>query len=133
MTTEDKLRKIIEAQHRGGSNTWEGAMDDDMLLIGKSHYCMREGSICTKDKEEHFCHILEILLDPKGLRAAYPGKCCEDCSEGEKLFGSCPADGGHPWAVERAPNVGHEILTEWIASNGDAAATIDTAYDLLPK
>lgn len=97
MTTEDKLHAIIEARVKGGydSEFWTNGM----RVISQSLY----------DHADNRWHILEILLDPAGLRAAY----------GETGWNNC-------WQV------GHKLLDAWLSSEGDAAKTIDQAYQLLP-
>lgn len=85
----------------------------------------------NKDGSQHKrCHILEILLDPEGLRAAYGEKADDhqvemvDCKD-PIIFnlGLTPF-----WKV-----TAQHILNAWLSSSGDAEKTISCAYDLLPK
>ena len=130
MTTEQKLQAIIGAQVRGGYRRFEPDADEVLLENGKGFWVNDQGGFGQWETS-----IVAFLLDPEGLRAAYgeaPGGCvlcwvktsdperrwCHHCNRM-----SCrDAD---EWAA-------FAIIDRLLSSNGDAAATISTAYDLLP-
>ena len=104
MTTEQKLQAIIEAQVMGGYLDKEG-----MLKMGGG----------MVDGWRSFNSEFDILLDPAGLRAAY----------GDWAEGSLASELKTPkWKA-----FGMNICQSWLSSNGDVAATIDTAFSLLPS
>lgn len=116
---ERKLQAIIEAQKKQGCNRWEGMADDTLVCI--------DGSIEALDEKRTMIgHILEILLSPSGLKAAY----------GEVLVLSIPKNEHlgiyEDVQAERWEQAANDILRTWLSSNEDASATIDTAYSLLP-
>jgi len=113
MTTEDQLRHIIEAQVKGGCTSFRFVSEHYLDFDWKS----RIGGTGEPTSPDTVAHILEILLDPAGLRAAY------------EMLG-IGFHNGRPVLAKIA--VAHDILDTWLSSEGDAAKTIQTAYDLLP-
>ena len=100
MTTEEKLKAFIKASQTPilGDWTWQGEH------IETNYHCIG---------------LLDLLLDPEGLREAY----------GEKT----PKDYGvkHHGFSEYWLEVSHRILDSWLFVGPEKA--IDTAYDLLPR
>lgn len=119
MTSEDQLKAIIEAQMKGGCIYFENLMENIAPLDSvTAPYIWFWGD----GKQEPY-HPLVILLDPEGLKAAY-GEAPQDMTSEEYKF-----TGLREWHRD----CGHQILNTWLTSNGDAAKTIETAYNLLPK
>lgn len=126
MTPEQQLKEIIEAQVKGGckSHAW-------FLQTGYTFVIAADGEIEWDNyDEETVGHILAILLDPSGLKAAYDSKPWH----GGGFFSS---DGTLDYSVSsdglRSRHAAHQILELWISSEGNATAAIQTAFDLLPK
>ncbi len=101
MTTEEQLKAIIAAQAMGGRVFYQDNGDG-----------FRSDLKCWCEY-----HILEILLDPKGLRAAYG----EDGKPDDPTY-----------MASGSLIAAHRILDTWLSSNGDAAAAINRAFQLLP-
>lgn len=121
LTTEAKLQKIIEAQVRGGYNGWQITVDQ--LFAPNPHNRLKLKGDSITDGYNNHGHILEILLDPQGCKAVW----------GEEMdTRTIVRDGVVEFLKVNGGYVAHEILNTWYDSNGDAAATIDTAYSLLP-
>ncbi len=115
MTTEQKLKAIIQAQCEGGYIGWKFVSDD--FIINNNHV--------TAWGDEF--SILEILLDPNGMEAAFTeeGEDMDWFFEGKETIGSISGFLKHI--------AGFKILDTWLSSNGDAEATIECAFNLLPK
>ncbi len=128
MTTEQKLAAIIKAQVKGGCNKWE-EMDVDTRLVPNG--CIET----TTPDGSMIGHVLEILLDPAGLRAAYgDGVVCEGCLN--RVAAKCHCElygGGTPDITAMHIIAARTLLDAWLSSDGDTVTTISTAYDLLPK
>ena len=109
---EEKLRKIIEAQVKGGCNDYSLVVSqlfeqnpyNRLYLVGPS----------ISDGYNMHWHVLGILLDPKGLKAAY----------GEEMAAGMLTS----WTVWKYS--AHSILDAWLS--GGAEKAINTAYNLLP-
>jgi len=72
-TNEELLRKVIEAQVKGGYTEYEPA-----LAFGLFFSEEQQKIVCHVDFESVGItpmHVLEILLDTQGAKAAYPGYC----------------------------------------------------------
>lgn len=102
-TTEQMLKAIIRAQIKTRKHL------DEQYVISETIRIHETGGVSIGKGESH---VLQILLDPQGLKAAY----------------GYYVEGQPDWIIRCANN----ILLNWIASDGDAAATIRTAFDLLP-
>lgn len=121
LTAEQQLSAIIQAQVKGGDEKWKA--------IRIIHVNFEHGTVGMEQppfRAIFFPHVLEILLDPEGLRAAY--------GEGTQKFlpymwNCLVTDHSIPL---NAPFVAHRILDTWLSS-GDPTATIQTAFSLLPK
>lgn len=146
-TTAQKLAAVIAAQVKGGCQSW-GGMSAITLLVSEG------GAIRDKDTKLHG-HVLEILLDPAGLRAAYgsemvpygvsfhdPGKKFADNSvifgkedETDARLGMRIPDSDGAWVdTPLWLAVAQEILHAWCSKpEGDAERAIDVAFTLLPK
>lgn len=140
MTTEQKLKAIVAAQVKGSYGQWAFIMSSmdhetgDILPRGQFYSRRRDMALGHETR----LHVLEILLDPRGLRAAYGGEdyaVCRRCLSRSALNCHCyaEADGELPEVVILFEEVPQRILDTWLSSNGDAAKTIDTAYSLLPS
>lgn len=142
MTTEEKLAKCIEAQVKGGFNQHRVLANACHPKKQRATWFLDLGDNAFRwedwDDQERIA-LLEILLDPQGLRAAY-GEGVHNFKSGEcqrcglwipKLI----EDAGDPTEfMETCSEVAAwKILNTWLSSSGDATKTIDTAYDLLPK
>lgn len=127
LTTHKKLLKILNAQWSGGFMLFAGA--DIITLDGASvHFTYNFGG--------KNAHVLEVLLSPQGLKAAYGDQyVCADCGKPtEGICKNCEYDGVYcPSSQMRCAYNAHAILDTWLSSNGDAAAMIDTACNLLPN
>lgn len=115
MTTEQKLQAVIEAQVKGGYDFWEKRLGGTKL--GQDEYGPSIGRYTLSDDGrlqdyEWAYGVIEVLLDPEGLRAAY----------GESYI-----------VTYWEESVPHRVLDTWLSSDGNAEKTIDCAYDLLPK
>ena len=82
-------------------------------------------TIMASDLVKDRFRLIGILLDPKGLTSAFPGKCCEDCD-----WTQCPPEENHPWSEPFSEHVAHRIFDAWIADGAQKA--IETAFHLLP-
>lgn len=114
LTTEQKLQAIIESYH------W-----DNTALA----FVFRQKKLLPSPEA-----IIAMLLDPQGLKAAYGDRYVEKAAyisingemtdvtdiNGDAQYG--------PYCYVAATC----ILCKWLSSNGDAGATIDTAFSLLP-
>jgi hypothetical protein len=121
-TTEQKLAAVIEAQDAGG-------FPDNTVLLRSMWLSSDKKAVTCSMLHPEFISILEVLLDPDGLRAAYrDGKSHSEalCIEGGEvgLYRLSEAPHAHRMAA-------HRILDAWLSNGADAA--ISTAYDLLPK
>ncbi len=105
--TTKKLARIIEAQVAGGC---------------KKYINFTRNSSWLSDDQQGYTHsslhpewvsILDILLDPQGLRAGYP--------DNHQVAGPHPAE-----------EIGVKIFQTWFRSFGDAVGAIETAFSLLP-
>ena len=149
-TYEEKLQAIIEAQVKGGCDKYDEYNYDHMEIEdGYSKHWVDS----TLD-----IHVLLILLDTQGLKAAYgERKCCNGCGSVEG--GRCCPDDTLQFNVgmKKYRDVGIRILDAWNSDNYSSRqesgidiggftrhpddgipegnnwkAAIDTAYDLLP-
>jgi hypothetical protein len=110
LSAEQQLAAIIEAQVKGGYKEYTPTLQ--FLMEGLK--CLGTGKIAPKG-----FHILEILLDPAGLKAAYGD--WPEWKEGDELR-----------MCSKTKSVATAILNTWL-STSDPKATIETAYSLLPK
>lgn len=105
LTTEEKLAAIIEAHMRGGYNYWEAYRNN--IVVNHSAKSMT-GT------------ILNVLLDPEGLKAAYGERpTLNDVSIAGKVTN------------KECDVCAFLILDSWLS--GGAEAAINTAYSLLPS
>lgn len=127
MTSEEKLKAIIEAQVKGGYERYAC----DMVERGIQTYEMLKGTrmeippvldgwvfALLRDYGDHgeinIEHVLAILLDTEGCKAAYV----------EEMNSSTPGD--YRWNSRM-------ILEQWHSEEGNnSKAAIHTAYELLP-
>ncbi len=117
LSTEAKLAAIIEAQVKGGFTKFDPFLGHRHFTLNEGSYVRSGSSIITGGCSS--AHILEILLDPAGLRAIWSAK--DDYWS------------GNVWQTEWEA-VGHNVLDAWFSiPEGDAVAAIDTAYNLLPN
>ena len=110
-TNEELLRQVINAQVRGGCTRWL-EMDVDTVILS-------DGIIePTVGPSVIIGHILEILLDTKGCKAAY----------GEWSIGLYGKITGKWDATSRA------ILRSWHSGEGNnVRAALETAVSFLPQ
>lgn len=132
MTTEEKLKAIIQAQVKGGHKTWEEILKKkfDDPSDNYAYSFEDDGSLGFMYYDmTHRWHILEILLDPQGLKAAYEAFTVEDDVKLNRYSARIFMMGFNPyWKL-----IGHIVFNEWLNSNGDLQKTIQAAYDLLPS
>ena len=119
MTNEQKLQAVIRAQEQGGCSKFQapGRLSKFGYLVDAPH--------------ERGEHVLEILLDPEGLRAAY-GETKIETGEGKRPFrynARSKVKGGKN-ALMINEMIARRILDAWLS--GGAEAAIQTAFDLLP-
>jgi hypothetical protein len=120
-TPEAMLAAVIEAQVNGGQPLHRFLLTEFDGLDGPF--------ILIKGHDIETCHILEVLLDPEGLKAAYGEHLpCSICS----LYERHPErkDEGHGCISGTWRDVARTILDAWLSGGADAA--IRTAYELLP-
>ena len=111
MTTEQKLKAVTDAMNLCNGEFWTMRME----VISDELW----------DESDNSWHILEILLDTEGLKAAYGERDrCRHCGNLK-----CTCD--FPYIVPTFDVVAHDILDSWIS--GGAEEAINTAYDLLPS
>ena len=122
ITTEQKLKAVIDAQVKGGMFRWGGWTEGCHISSERN----KEG-IIVKDgyKGECYCFILAILLDPEGLRAAYGREPRVEQNTKEKTDRALIH-----WIMPCWEFAARKILREWLYDGAEAA--INTAYDLLP-
>jgi len=133
LTTEQQLKAIIKSMHDGGHKKWSKKMYSGEFILSEYLVSITEryeknGDITTHYSDLSFreFHILEILLDTDGLKAAYNKKPCS-CKDNGDACGIC---GGYSGAYWR--HVSQKILQSWNSGNNVTAA-LETAYDLLPS
>jgi len=106
-TNEELLRQVIEAQVKGGYTVLKGFMGQVKIL--------HMGSVLAGNGEE--THILRLLLDTKGCKAAY----------GEWSIGLYGKITGKWDATSRA------ILRAWHSGEGNnVRSALETAVSFLP-
>ena len=125
MTHEEKLRQIIEAQVKGGCTNWEWWIPGDT----PDH---QDGTLRGEiyDIGLDKAHLLQILLDTEGLKAAYPGIAGEAklSMVMAYLLQENKKDTMWVWQV-----ASYAIMEDWHKGKGNNwKASIDTAYKLLP-
>jgi hypothetical protein len=119
LTSEELLRKIIEAQHKGGC-TKIYPIVLEVTENGLAH-CKTEhnhkGAYCYSSLR---FHILEILLDTEGCKAAY-GEWQSDFLKGGLMTGK--------WE-----SASYALLRAWHSGTGNnLRAALETSVSLLPK
>ena len=121
MTPEQKLAAIIEAQVKGGFDKFDPFLGHRIFALNEGNYVRSGTSIVTGGYSS--AHILEILIDPWGLRAAY--------GTSERFYSY---DGIHATGETLAYWVwmGRTIARTWLETDGDAESTIDKAFSFLP-
>lgn len=131
MTTEEKLKAIIQAQCEGGYEKY------DVFPRGFEMYV--KGSVILHHRQPEdestfgVCppySVLEILLDTQGAKAAYGLSATVE--QAEKI------EGGSIMNVEVTPFwilVTQQILDKWHSGEhgNNYKSSIDTAYEFLPK
>ena len=117
MSSEDKLKAIIEKQVESGHIRWKS------LLKGE----LANGYLMIEEHEEYKMHnVLVILLDTQGCKACCPGFWCEDCNS------QCP-DNQCPFQEDYWAYSSDQILMAWNSGEGNNwQEAINTAYKLLP-
>ena len=73
LTTLDKLRAVVTAQVAGGHEHWEHLDSPTLELYGYGYV-----KAFSVDGASFRNHVLEVLLDPMGLRSAYGGMITSD-------------------------------------------------------
>lgn len=139
LTPEQKLQAIVKAQVKGGCKKYKILLDPSYILSipEDAEYIYSEKKnegYAQKISEDDLIfgtagcfNILSILFKPEGLKAAYPGRTCEDCN-----WTQCPPKESHPFSEPYYPFVAEKILDKWLSSSGNAIASINTAFSLLP-
>jgi hypothetical protein len=67
LNTIEQLTRVIEAQVKCGRTLWD-VIPSQIIMITQA------GVLGKDDGEEYHIHILEILLDPEGVRAIWGEK-----------------------------------------------------------
>jgi len=151
MTTAQKLQAIIRAQVKGGYDLYDVFDDGREIFVEETRYVKSYSRLFPGAGSS--VYILEGLLDPAGLKAAYgeeknryePFDPVKDPSTGI-ITNALPGDtfvvdlGEEEHDFQRViiisvgwREAARRILDAWLATEGNAAKTIDTAYSLLPK
>lgn len=131
MTTEEQLNAIIEAQANNGYIAYAPFFDGREVEY--------QHGVLTDVAAKFSMMVLPILLDPQGLRAVWGDQNHEikrnRCVKCLLILPKYMDDVGSPEELTSScfEAVSIQILNTWLTSNGDAAATIDTAFSLLPK
>jgi len=125
-SAEEMLTGIIEAQIAGGFAEYSRilAVPGSLRVADKLVY-FRARAV-NGVVADHCRSVLDVLLDPGGLRAAYSNG---RVAEGEARTAPTPEG---LW-IDRGKEAACSILAAWLASDGDAAETIGAAYGLLPE
>src|SRR4051812_34224699 len=110
---EQMLKEIIEAQVNGGFDNFAPLADGRKICYNGAGYFKTGTSIITGGYSS--AHLLEILLDPKGLKAAYGQQLvCEKCLNHEAAKCHCELEGDMPDIVERFDIAAHHMVDAWI-------------------
>jgi hypothetical protein len=113
-TNEEMLRAIIAAQVKGGYGMYSPYLHNDFIISTTQHLVAHEN---FEQKDFIPNHILEILLDTEGCKAAYPNPNQDWSGQGSNHM----------------HKVSHAILSAWHSGFGNNInAAIKTAFDLLP-
>ena len=107
-SNEELLRKVIEAQVKGGCDTYETTFDivnmeinEDAEVIFSNKGMTAFGASVVQR------HVLQILLDTDGLKAAY----------GEQIYASWPKGTLYPnsdeYQITRSKNASNRIIDAW--------------------
>lgn len=112
---EEKLAAIIQKQVDGGYNGWKYQVKNGKL----DEYDPSEPQYVGFFDASH--HILEILLDPEGLKAIWPE--CKLCKE--------PSSIHYHNEFKTNEDVAYLTLEAWL--EGGAEAAIDRQFSLLPS
>lgn len=108
-TNEELLRKVIEAQFAGGCRVWEYMLHFDRGLEVSFDIAREDHVVSTE------VHILAILLDTDGCKAAYGSRALDH----RTLY----------WR-----KVSAEILDAWHSGAGnDVRKALETAVSFLPN
>lgn len=120
LSSEDKLKAIIEAQVKGGYSMYEMIIKLDFIITSCHHIVLHKNF----DRLPFVpVHILEILLDTEGCKAAY-GEERESV-----MMGVVPVMNIPKWEVAVK-----DIHWAWHSEEGNNwKKAIDTAYSLLPN
>ncbi len=143
-TPEQMIVAVIEAQVKGGCTKfekyitarWNPDEDEDRESCPLFYRINHTGKAMTDVNGFHYDSILEILLDPAGLRAAYGDHgVCSGCLNKIAKKCHCEIYGGNAPDIEGIDYVvAHRILDTWLSEpDGDAIGAIRTAYFLLRK
>lgn len=130
-TNEELLRQVIEAQVRGGYEEYK-----PILAFALFFSEAQQKIVCHQDFEDVGItpmHVLEILLDTKGCKAAYGDNLpCSICS----LYMNSPEhkDSGHACISGTWRDVANNILFAWNSGEGNnVRAALETAVSFLPQ
>ncbi len=136
LTAQEMLTEIINAQVKGGYSEWKERLEDHChcgyQLQLEKHPGDRRSLKGSYEDDEWRYGIIEILLDPEGLKAAYGSElACKNCGNPGR-WTCANKDCWHPNAgvTSRGWAVAHMILLAWLAEGAEEA--IRTAYELLP-
>ncbi len=128
MTPEQQLAAVIEAQVKGGCSAYQFLLLPGLSIDGFGAVRLKHDGI-----EVERIGVIEILIDPQGLRGAYGTElACRGCKK--RCFDTKPCE-DHEYARNDRLHVlaAYCILDAWLSEpEGDPAAAIKTAYDLLP-
>ena len=125
-SNEELVRSVIVAQAKGGCRTWEYLLHFERPIEVTSDGTVREDRCVGTE-----VHLLGILLDTDGAKAAYPGWYCEDCGNGGRM-GPCPPKEHHPWRLEAWKEATRAIHWSWHFGEGNnVRAALESAASFL--
>lgn len=154
LSPEEKLKAVIQAQVAGGYNVYGWFIEDDKRIYTQNG---ANGIFYVMDSGGVDFHVLQVLLDSSGCKAAYGEQehnmpkssngrlICKDktCNYWVDWEEMSEWDTDHCWEYKQ-----HDILAAWHSTDNSAAyfgtgvnplegnnylAAINVAFNLLPK
>lgn len=127
-SAEEKLTRVLDAQIAGGFRGYERLLSIRGTLRVADRLVYFRATAANGIVADYCRSLLDLLLDPQGLRAAYDS----DSSTGGGVRSLQQGGDGGTGGVLRSRVAARAILDAWLASDGNPAAAISTACGLLP-
>ena len=129
MTSQEKISAIYEARRNGGYDPWaplDTGCDVDVESNSIHVFYKTMGEVVRVR-----IAIIEFLLEPQGLKATYGNTMI--IKEMFAFQQEQTVENKNSNSQKQTPmKVALQITETWMRSGGDAIATIDTAFSLLP-